>query len=574
MFDFLKRQKLQRQGYSCGKKRRESSTGEWAEILRTSPYIRALILAGFLCALGVLVRYLPDTSTFKMLPAGMGTAAILALLPLSLAHFKLHHGSEFGRNSRCLLVYGTILVHLALLMAVWKVVQINKPYEFDLNFPLLLAPVALAPMTLTLLLGKRHGVFAAVYVSLWGALLAGWDHAFHFAIVSAATGVTGCWAVRQLRKRSQLMRAGLYAGLGGFLTLLLLRLAEGMPSNAWQTLGLECGASVLTGIFTAMLVGGMLPVLEAIFRVTTTISWLELADLNHPLLRRMTLEAPGTYHHSLMVANLSEAAAEAIGADATVCRVCSYFHDIGKILKPEYCIENITGDENPHDDLTPNMSALVVIAHVKDGVDLACRHKLNREIIDVIQQHHGTSLVYYFYRRALDQQEEIKKAVAEGRAAESDVPEVNASTYRYPGPKPAFRESAIISLADAVESASRTLTKPTPQKIEALVDEIIRGRLRDGQLDECDLTLRELSLVRASFSKTLRTSLHRRIPYPDEKDEKKDEPRAATERLDERDRTDSIERPRKAPKAARTSTATNIIPMPAAPPDDKSAAGN
>ena len=571
MFDFLKRQKLQRQGYSCGKKRRESSIGEWAEILRTSPYVRVLILAGFLCALGVLVGYLPDTSTFKMLPPGMGTAAILSLLPLSLAHFKLHYPSEFHRNSRCLLLYGLILLHLALLSGVWKVVQING---LGGNYPLLLAPAALAPMTLTLLLGKRHGVFAALYVSLWGALLAGWDYALQFAIISAVTGLAGCWSVRKLRKRSQLMRAGIYAGLGGFFALVLLRLAEGRAGDALQTLVVECGVNVLTGIFTAMLVGGMLPVLEAIFRVTTTISWLELADLNHPLLRRMTLEAPGTYHHSLMVANLSEAAAEAIGADATVCRVCSYFHDIGKILKPEYCIENITEDDNPHDDLTPNMSALVVIAHVKDGVDLACRHKLNREIIDVIQQHHGTSLVYYFYRRALDQQEEIKKAVAEGRAVESDVPEVNASTYRYPGPKPSFRESAIISLADAVESASRTLTKPTPQKIEALVDEIIRGRLRDGQLDECDLTLRELSLVRASFAKTLRTSLHRRIPYPDEKEEKKDEPRAATERLDERDRTDSIERPRKVAKAARTSIATNIIPMPAASPDDKSAAGS
>jgi membrane-associated HD superfamily phosphohydrolase len=211
------------------------------------------------------------------------------------------------------------------------------------------------------------------------------------------------------------------------------------------------------------------------------------------------------------------------------------------------------------------MSALVLIAHVKDGVDLAVRHKLNREIIDVILQHHGTTLVYYFYRRALDQQEEMKKAVAEGRAPESDIPEVDASSFRYPGPKPSFRESAIISLADAVESASRTLTKATPAKIEALVEEIIRGRLRDGQLDECDLTLRDLRLVRDSFAKTLRTSLHRRIPYPDEKDEKKDEPRANTERLEERDRTELVERPRRASKTARPaaeSSATNIIPMP------------
>lgn len=582
MFDFLKRQKLQRQGYSCGKKRREHNCCQWVEILRTSPYVRWLTVAAFLCALGVMVRYLPPESTFHTLPDGLGMAAMLVLLPVSLAHFKLNLGSEYTRNSRFLLVYGIILLHLALLMAVWKVVRIN---EMGASYPLLLAPVALAPMTLTLLLGKRHGTFAVVYASLWGALLGGGNAAVQFAIVSALTGLVGALSVRKLRKRGELMRAGFYAGLAGFISVTALRLiqpeAGGLAQQAWTEFGKECGANILTGIFTAMLVGGMLPVLEAVFRVTTTISWIELADLNHPLLRRMTLEAPGTYHHSLMVANLAEAAAEAIGANATICRVCSYFHDIGKLVKPEYCIENITGDDNPHDDLTPSMSALVVIAHVKDGVDLAVRHRLNREIIDVIQQHHGTSLVYYFYRRALDQQEEMKKSVAEGKASESDIPEVNTSSFRYPGPRPSFRESAIISLADAVESASRTLTKPTPQKIESLVEEIIRARVRDGQLDECDLTLRELSLVRDSFTKTLRTSLHRRIPYPDEKDAKAEAPRIVTERLDERDRTERPDRPRH-PSRSGTSrppidtAATNIIRMPAPPPppDDKSAAGN
>lgn len=594
MFDFLKRHKLQRQGYSCGKKRREQHSSEWVETLRTSPFVRWFIVAAFLFAIGMLVRYLPEGSTFQQLqPTGMGMAAVLILLPVSFAHFKLNLRQDFDRNSRFFLVYGLILLHLALLQGVWVVGRINQLAD---NFPLILAPVALAPMTLTLLLGKRHGAFSVLYVSLWGALLADWHHAVQFGIYSAVTGLISVWSVRRLRKRSELIRAGLYTGLAAFLCASIVQLIRpwhfDLAAIPWQSIAVECGATIMGGIFTAMLVGGMLPILEALFRVTTTISWIELADLNHPLLRRMTLEAPGTYHHSLMVANLAEAAAEAVGANATICRVCSYFHDIGKLVKPEYCIENIAGDENPHDDLTPNMSALVIIAHVKDGVDLACRHKLNRAIIDVIQQHHGTSLVYYFYRRALDQQEEIKKAVAEGRADPSEVPEVNASSYRYPGPKPSFRESAIISLADAVESASRTLSKPTPQKIEALVEEIIRSRLRDGQLDECDLTLRELNLVRNSFTKTLRTSLHRRIPYPDEKDAKAEEPRAATERLEDRDRTESFERPRKAAKTAVAKPATesspseaaapavsNIIPMRAVPVppasgQDKSASAN
>jgi cyclic-di-AMP phosphodiesterase PgpH len=584
MFDFFKRHKLQRQGYSCGRKRREHGSGEWVETLRTSPTIRWLIIVAFFCALGVMVRYVHGDSAFQLLPPGIGMAAMLVLLPVSLAHFRVYFQREYGCNSRVLLIYGLMLFQLALLLAVWKVVRIN---QLSGSYSLLLAPVALAPMTLTLLLGKRHGAFAVLYVSLWGALLANWTVAMQFALVSAVTGFVGVWAVRNLRKRGELMRAGLYTGLAGFVCVATLQFIQpgGPGRSVWPGLAMDCGVVVLTGVFTAMLVGGMLPVLEAVFRVTTTISWIELSDLNHPLMRRMTIEAPGTYHHSLMVANLTEAAAEAVGANATVCRVCSYFHDIGKLVKPEYYIENITGDDNPHDDLTPSMSALVVIAHVKDGVDLAVRHKLNREIIDVIQQHHGTSVAYYFYRRALDQQDEIKKAVAEGRASESDIPEVNPSSFRYPGPRPSFRESAIISLADAVESASRTLTKPTPQKIESLVEEIIRGRLRDGQLDECDLTLRELSLVRDSFTKTLRTSLHRRIPYPNEKAAGPEEPRTITERLDERDhRTERFERPRppsskttavKPAPAATATTATNIIPMPPAPPppDDKTKSG-
>jgi len=577
MLDFLKRQKLQRQGYSCGKKRREGTSGEWVEILRTSTYVRGLILAAFLCALGTLTRYLPQDAAVHALPHGLGMAALLTLLILSMAQFRINMRTDYVRNSRFLLVYGLMLLHLALLAGVWKVAQINRLEGIHL---LLLAPAALAPMTLTVLLGKRHGEFATVYVSLWGALLVEYPQALQFAIISAFAGLIGSWSVRKLRKRSQLLRAGLYAGLAPYAALLLLQIAGGALNREWHTLATDCGISIATGLFTAMLVGGMLPLIEAVFRVTTTVSWLELSDLNHPLLRRMTLEAPGTYHHSLMVANLAEAAAEAIGANATVCRVCSYFHDIGKLVKPEYYIENMGGDENPHDDLAPSMSALIVIAHVKDGVDLAVRHKLNREIIDVIQQHHGTSLITYFYRRAQDQQEEVKKAVAGGKASESDVPEVNESSFRYPGPRPCFRESAIISLADAVESASRTLTKPTPQKIEALVDDIIRSRLRDGQLDECDLTLRDLHLVRDTFAKTLRTSLHRRIPYPDEKVERKEEPRTVTERLEERFATEVYERPRRTGKTARPSPdttqiepATNIIPMPAAQAEEKTRQG-
>jgi putative nucleotidyltransferase with HDIG domain len=263
-----------------------------------------------------------------------------------------------------------------------------------------------------------------------------------------------------------------------------------------------------------MIVGGALPMLEHLFQVTTDISWLEASDLNHPLLRRMTIEAPGTYHHSLVVANLAEAAAEAIGANATLCRVCSYFHDVGKLVKPEYFTENMNFEHNPHDDLAPTMSALIILAHVKEGVDLALKYKLNHRIIDIIQEHHGTSLVYYFYQRALQQQEDARAGGKIMNMREEDIPEVREESFRYNGPKPQTKESAIISLADMVESASRSLEKPTPQKIEQLVSELIEERIADRQLDDCDLTLGDLTIIAERFRFTLMTMLHSRIAYP------------------------------------------------------------
>ena len=253
-----------------------------------------------------------------------------------------------------------------------------------------------------------------------------------------------------------------------------------------------------------MVVSGLLPVLESTFRVTTAGSWIEMGDLNHPLLRRMTIEAPGTYHHSLMVANLAEAAADVVEADGLRTRVCAYFHDIGKLKNPEYFIENQSHDENPHDAMTPSMSALVVISHVKDGVDLALRHKLNREIVDVIEQHHGTSLARYFYQRAMDKRDEWRALADKDKAHETDVPEVEESTFRYPGPLPQTKEAGLVSLADAVESASRSLEKPTPARIEQLVAEIVESRILDGQLDECPLTLGEIGQIKESFTTTLR----------------------------------------------------------------------
>ena len=566
MFDFFKRLRLKRQGYSCGRKRREKTSG-WREAVRGSPVVRWVMIGMFGLAAGVLSGRFPERLVVEGLRGPNGGVALAVLFAAALVHLRCNLRKTWDRNSRLMLVFGAMLLQMLVFLV--PCLYFRGGTEFDAALRVLLAPAALGPMLLTQLLGRRHGMFAALYGSLWGGLLVG---SAECVLVGMVTGLTAMVTVRHLRKRGQLLRAALVTGVAsvvaaGAVGVLRVGVEGGMVNQGWLGVGTEALLVMATTLVTALVVGGLLPVFEGVFRITTPLSWLELADLNHPLLRRMTMEAPGTYHHSLMVANLAEAAAEAVGADSTQCRVCSYFHDIGKLVKPEYCIENI-GDENPHDDLAPSMSALVVMAHVKDGVDLACRYKLNQEITDVIRQHHGTSLVYFFYRKALEQQEAVKQAVAEGRASSEDIPEVSESSFRYPGPRPMTRESAIVSLADAVESASRTLVKPTPQKIEVMIEDIVRARLKDGQLDESALTMRDLHAIRESFAKTLRTSLHRRIPYPEAKEAKESKIRADNVSEEKGRETGERQRPVKAAKqvtgveVAGAGQLSNVIQMP------------
>ena len=267
-------------------------------------------------------------------------------------------------------------------------------------------------------------------------------------MTSLISGFTAVSLTLQVRRRSKLIRAGLCVGLAIWLLSLTFGLIGPINwfypmANDWGMIGLQSALAIGNGIVTAMIVGGALPMLENLFQITTDISWLEASDLNHPLLRRMTIEAPGTYHHSLVVANLAEAAAEAIGANATLCRVCSYFHDVGKLVKPEYFTENMSFERNPHDDLAPTMSALIIIAHVKEGVDLALKHKLNQRIIDIIQEHHGTSLVHYFYQRALQQQEDARAGGKIMNMREDDIPEVQEESFRYGGPNRRRRKAPL-----------------------------------------------------------------------------------------------------------------------------------
>jgi putative nucleotidyltransferase with HDIG domain len=250
---------------------------------------------------------------------------------------------------------------------------------------------------------------------------------------------------------------------------------------------------------------GILPLVERMFGVQTDLSLLELGDPSHPLLQELVRRAPGTYNHSINVASLAESAAEAIGARGLLVRVGAYFHDIGKMLKPGYFVENQGTGANRHDTLVPAMSTLVIIAHVKDGADLARQHHLPEAIVEFIQQHHGTTLVEYFYRQATDR-----------RQRDPDSSEVDESAFRYPGPKPQTKEAGVLMLADAVESASRVLVEPTPARIESLVEDITRKKLLDGQFDECGLTLEEVRRIGDSLVKSLTAVYHGRVKYPDQ----------------------------------------------------------
>ncbi len=370
-------------------------------------------------------------------------------------------------------------------------------------------PACFGSMLIGILLDRRRAHITA-FVS---SFLLGVVTQFSFAVVltSLVSSLVGINLLSPLRRRARIYEAGLMAGVTAATVMVVFGFMSEVP---WRVMGWQGMIAVGAGLAASFLINSLLPLFESLFKVTTDLRWLELSDLNHPLLRRMVLEAPGTYHHSLVVANLVEHACEAIGAHALQARVCSYFHDIGKLNKPEYFCENQIGDENPHNDIAPNMSALIIIAHVKDGVDMAIEYQLTRPILDTIQQHHGTSQVSYFYRLAKRKQEDAKLGSKIMHIHASDVPRVEEETYRYPGPKPKTREIGVISLADALEGASRCMVRPTPQKIESLVTEIIEERYRDGQLDDCPLSIQDLKQVMDSFSKTMLSMMHARVVYP------------------------------------------------------------
>lgn len=357
-----------------------------------------------------------------------------------------------------------------------------------------LIPITIASMLLTVLLDLEVGLISTFALSLLLGIVNLFD--FKLAFISIVAGTLACYSIKEVTHRYRFYRPMLFIS---FAYVVFIYFTESLKLSSPGAVLTLSGYGLFNGIISPILTIGLLPIFESIFDVTTDITLLELSDLNRPLLKRLALEAPGTYHHSIIVANLAEAAAKAIGANVLLARVGAYYHDIGKIEKPEYFVENQTGTKNKHEKLVPSMSALILESHVKEGAEMAQEANLPKSVVDFIQEHHGTTLMSYFYNKALEQ------------GATQEL----MDEYRYPGPKPRSKETAIVMLADAVEAASRTLDDPKPSRIKSLIKKIIDSKLQAGELADSNLTFRELSAIQQSFLPVLISVFHPRIEYPE-----------------------------------------------------------
>ncbi len=352
----------------------------------------------------------------------------------------------------------------------------------------------------------------ALFISIFTGVIYG--NRLDLLVLTFLSSLVAIFIGRDARRRGRLVRA---AGAGGLTVAAFAALIGIADQTPVDILLRQMIAGLATGLITGIAVVGLLPILESLFKRTTDITLLELTDYNHPLLRRMQLEAPGTYHHSLVVAQLSENAANAIGANPLVARVSALFHDVGKVLNPQFFGENHRDAANPHNSLPPAESARLIKQHVPDGVELALKHHLPRAVIDAIQQHHGTTLVRYFYDRACELSRapfasERSKAKSAGAPAEPP-PALAEAAVRYAGPKPQLKDTAIISLADGVEATTRSLRQVNADDLHATIDRIVAERIADGQLDHAPLTLEEIGRIKESFQFTLLNMLHGRVAY-------------------------------------------------------------
>ena len=454
-------------------------------------------------------------------PAAHSPAAWIAVfftafvLPLLLS---LVLPEAFVRNRLLGLFLLTLIGNFAFILFLLRLAP-----HYALGAGTYLLPPALAALTLTTLVGPRAGALLVVLAGMAEFFLLRPDH--RYLVASVTTGLGAVILSQNIYRRSDLIKAG--AGLG-LVALCSTVLGAGLSFTAtWEVILTEAVSAAALGLLGAIIVGALLPVLESIFDRTTDLSWLELMSLDRPILRRLALEAPGTYLHSVLVGHLAEAAASASGvANPRACRAMALFHDIGKLKNPEYFTENFTtANPDPHATLPPSMSTLIILSHVKDGVALARQHHLPRRIREAIREHHGRSLVWFFYQRALQQEKDARSGGKILRLREEDIPEVEEASFRYPGPNPQSPETAILSLADAAESASRALEKPAPGDAAKLVEQLFDEREKEGYWSESGLTPSQWQAARRALAAGVENLLRPRIRYPkDRRGSKKTDP--------------------------------------------------
>jgi cyclic-di-AMP phosphodiesterase PgpH len=444
---------------------------------------RQLDLAGFLNNEKTILPYL-------------GLLLFVSLVVGALFYYFTNPGVSNENRVTQLMIFSIVFI---VAITVMKIVSIFADLKYtDLGF---FFPAAMAAMIIKILLNERFAAAVTIVIGAFGTIIFNADTPgnlnFSIGLYIMFSGIAGIIILSRKNFKSKILQAGLLLSVVNIvLVFSILFITEGNYTKMEYLFYIV--AAIVSGVGSSILTTGLLPFFEAGFGILSSIKLIELSNPNHPLLRKILTEAPGTYHHSVMVANLAESACESIGANGLLARVGCYYHDIGKTKRPQFFIENQLNIENPHDRLPPATSRDIIIAHAIDGAEMLINCKLPQEIVDIAEQHHGKTLLKFFYHKALEQGDDVKE-----------------EEYRYPGPKAQTKEIAVIGIADSVEAAVRSMNHPTAEKIEGIVEKIIAERLDDHQFDECDITMKELRIVKESLCETLNGIFHSRIEYPD-----------------------------------------------------------
>jgi len=483
--------------------RKNISAERFARISRlaNTDFLISILIWLLFVALCTLVLSVPQPSTREI----VSTAVIVVLIALAGALYIQHFQKRITKNhARALVLVGLFI----LLLTTTKIGVLSTGETFWAT-----GTAVTTAIIMTIAYEQRFAIGMSIFYCVFASLVVGSMESrltdIYLFLTMSAGAITCCFCLKEIRTRIKLLQVSTLAAVIVFITTAAL---NHLPKNLTTALivrdaALHAGITLVIGV----LIQGLLPLIEKAFRIATSMTLLDYSDANQRLLRRLHMEAPGTFSHSLLIGSIAEAAAEAIGRNGLLCRVGSYYHDIGKINKAGYFVENELGSASRHKELSPKMSHLVIVGHVKDGIEMAKEYGLPSVLRQFIETHHGTTLIEHFYHEAKKQKGKNSKGKTDETPADTE--------FRYPGPKPRTKEAAIVMLADTVESAVRSLPEVTPTKIEAVVHNMAMKRLQDGQFDECDMSLRELSQIEASMSKTLASHYHGRIAYPKPPDE-------------------------------------------------------